>query len=725
MKLNRRRMGEPNARASGGADRDKLRLWQERLAANQSAYDAELAKMDTREALYRGTDVISPIVAGERKKNTPHRRNICAELIESQVDSNLPQPKVTARRPQDEMKAKLIEDMLRNELDRLPFEQLNDIMERTVPIQGGAAFLVEWDNNRRTHSTVGELTVSTLHPKQIIPQDGVFTGVEDMDYIILKIPQTKEYIRRRYGVDVADETEQEPDIKGSGGDTTADDLVTQYVAYYRNEKGGIGLYSWCCDTVLEDLSDYQARRLRRCKSCGAVEPLNAEPLTAETAELGIGPTTAEDTFSEEKAIQAQKQLIGETRPAAMRPTRKACPYCGGTKWEESEEDFEELYTPIQRSDGSSVGGMILRQVTSETEFDESTTKRPDMGLPVPAVIEEPTRIPFYKPDIFPVILQKNVSVYGRFLGDSDIDKIADQQNTTNRIEVKIIDKLLKSGSYITLPDEASIKVDADDMKVIRPGNAATKAMIDVYDLQGNISQDMAYLAQVYEEARQVIGITDSFQGRKDATATSGKAKEFAAAQSAGRLESKRVMKDAAYAALFEAMFKFKLAYTDEPRPVVSRDIHGNPQYDTFNRYDFLERDEAGEWYWNDQFLFSCDTSAPLASNREAMWQETRMNLQTGAFGDPQSLRTLILFWTKMELLHYPGAGETRAYLEEELRRQAAAEQQAQMQQMQAQMQAQNAPGPSQGRNIRAAQDADAMAVIAKARQDAASAAGVM
>lgn len=87
---------------------------------------------------------------------------------------------------------------------------------------------------------------------------------------------------------------------------------------------------------------------------------------------------------------------------------------------------------------------------------------------------------------------------------------------------------------------------------------------------------MAYLAQIYEEARQVIGITDSFQGRKDTTATSGTAKEFSAAQAAGRLESKRVMKDAAYAALFEAMFKFKLAYADEPRPVVSHDIEGGP-----------------------------------------------------------------------------------------------------------------------------------------------------
>ena len=101
----------------------------------------------------------------------------------------------------------------------------------------------------------------------------------------------------------------------------------------------------------------------------------------------------------------------------------------------------------------------------------------------------------------------------------------------------------------------------------------------------------------------MIGITDSFQGRQDRTATSGGSYEFSAAQAAGRLESKRVMKDAAYAALFEAMFKFKLAYTDEPRSVVSYDIHGNAQYDEFNRYDFLEQDEAGEWCWNDQFLF--------------------------------------------------------------------------------------------------------------------------
>ncbi len=646
-------------------DKSKLRLWQERLKVNETAYAAETARMDQREALYTGTKTLRPMVPGDAKTTAAHVRNICAELIEAQTDSSIPQPKVTARRSQDEGKAKLIEDMLRNELDRMPFEQLNDIMGRTVPIQGGAAFLVEWDNTQRTHFTIGELAVSTLHPKQIIPQDGVYTGVEDMDYILLKIPQTKEYIQRRYGVELRDQREQEPEIKSAGG-AAAEDLVTQYIAYYRNDKGGIGLYSWVNDTQLEDLEDYQARRLRRCVKCGAVEPLLTETELPEDFFSGQGADPEAEV----------ERLAGETRPRPLRGGRKKCPYCGGSRWEETAEDYEELPTAVARSDGSTVGGMVRRAQLSETETDA-------LGLPVVEILEEPVRVPFYKPDIFPVILQKNVSVYGRFLGDSDIDKIADQQNTTNRIESKIIDKLLKSGSYITLPDSASIRADAEDMKIIRPGTAADAGLIGVYDLQGNISQDLTYLAQVYEEARQVIGITDSFQGRRDTTATSGKAKEFAAAQSAGRLESKRVMKDAAYAALFEAMFKFKLAYTDEPRPVVSNDIHGNARYDTFNRYDFLEQDAAGEWCWNDQFLFSCDTSAPLASNREAMWQETRMNLQTGAFGDPSQLTTLILFWTKMELLHYPGAGETRAYLEEELRRQQLQRQlAAQLQQLQ-------------------------------------------
>lgn len=640
---------------------DKLMLWQERLAKNCAAYESAYANMDRRERIYRGTHELSAMTRTDVKKSTPHVRNLTAEIIEAQVNSTIPSPKVTPKRKKDEHLAHVIEEMLRGELDRMPFETFNDMMERTVPIQGGGFFLVEWDSTERTHTTLGDVSVSVLHPKQVVPQDGVFTGIEDMDYIILKIPQTKEYIKKRYGKDVSYESEEEPDVKSSfsDGQDSSEDIVTQYIAYYRNDDGGIGLYSWVCDTELCDLDDYQTRRRERCSICHRERTQGSD---------------------------------GE------------CAYCGSNKFETASKDYEEIWDPIMRSDGTVIPGAMSSDV--QQGFDSYFNPLYESTL-------TPTKIPYYKPDIYPVIMHRNVSLYGQFLGDSDVDKIADQQNTVNRMEAKIIDKLVKAGSYLSLPDEASIKADGEDLKIIRPGSAAAASMINVYNVEANIEQDIAYMAQVYEEARQSIGITDSFQGRADRTATSGKAKEFAAAQSAGRLESKRVMKNAAYAALFEAIFKFKLAYADEPRPVVSKDIHGNTEYIEFNRYDFLEQDDAGEWYWNDAFLFSCDTTAPLASNREAMWQETRLNLESGAFGDPSNISTLILFWSKMEMLHYPGAAQTKKYLEQEAAMQE--EKAAMSSQLSAQVQMQGAmPAiPEAG----ASPEADA--VIRRAFNDAA------
>ena len=298
----------------------------------------------------------------------------------------------------------------------------------------------------------------------------------------------------------------------------------------------------------------------------------------------------------------------------------------------------------------------------------------------------PTRIPYYKPDIFPVIIMKNVSSYGKLLGESDADKLEYQQNTINRLATSINDKLLKRGSYMTLPRNAKIPVNDEDGNVIYVDDVAQMSMINIRNIDFDVDQDMARMAAVYEEAKNVIGITDSFLGRKDTTATSGKAKEFSAAQSAGRMESKRVTKHAAYARLFETIFKFQLAYADDPLPVVGQSLDGRPSYSEFNRYMFLKQDANGEWYWNTDFLFSCDTSASLATNREAMWQETRMYLQTGAFGNPADLTTLVMFWRKMEMLHYPGAAETKLFMEQRLAQQQQLQQQQQQLQIQMQQQ---------------------------------------
>ena len=681
----------------------KLDIWQQRLADSDVAWKPETDRMDHREHLYNGDRKIRPLVTGDARadggqENTPHVRNVVFENIESQVSSSIPSPKVTPRRQEDEALASKIEHFLRNELDRLPFETMNDQAERTVPIQGGAAFWAAWDNRQRTHDTVGELDVALLHPKQLAPQPGIYTGIEDMDWIIVRQPTTKEAIRRQYGVDVENEGEQEPEVRGTGDEDTADDAVTEYIGYAKNDDGGIDRYTWVNDIELEDLENYQARRVPVCAHCGRVRPLLGQIIQNR-------PAVAQAAAEAEAAAEVRQQIAGRVLamqmaadvaaglPGGMEALAAAeaaaeppedeperydggpCPWCGSTEWTTTEQDYEEVVLPIVTSSGLQIPG-----------------EHPEIGEDgLSAMV--PTKIPFYRPDMFPVILQKSVSVYGQLLGNSDVDMIEDQQNTINRMEKKIIDRLVKAGTRITMPADARLRRDPRDGEVWYLNSPADKAMIDVYQFSGDLQYELTYLASVYEEARQILGITDSFQGRTDPTATSGKAKEFSAAQAAGRLESKRVMKQAAYAQLFELMFKFWLAYSDEPRPISYKDNEGRTVYEEISRYDFLKQDEDGQYYWDDQFLFSCDTSAPLASNREAMWQETRMNLQTGAFGDPASTETLILFWAKMEQLHYPGAAETKSYLEDRLRREQA--QAAQAQQLQIQMMA--AQAQQQGR----------------------------
>lgn len=630
-------------------DKSRLAMWQDRLRVNEGAWNVFQEKFDERDRIYRGQHALRNTVSTPRNspKETNHCYNIVSENIESEVDSTIPMPKVTPRRKADEWRARIIEDMLRNEIDRIPMEEINDAMERIVPVQGGAFYLLEWDNREIHGDRIGENVVTAIHPKEFVPQDGVFTGIEDMDYFFLKLPQTKQYIRDKYGVDVEYAQETEPEIKATDA-STAEDMVTQYVAYYRNDRGGIGVYSWVCDTVLEDIEDYQARRRRHCKRCGAAE--------------GTGSRIMQDGSQPEK-----KEENG------------VCPYCGGTEWTDEDEAYEDVFEPRQMGgeEGPVVGGANLAA-------DENGN----------IVMRATERVPYYKPDVYPLVLQRNISVFGQLLGESDVDKIADQQNTLNRLEQKIINRICEAGSITILPPDTSVTIDENEHRVYRCENVANANAIRNVAFTGDLQYELAYLAQVYEEARRTLGITDSFQGRNDTTATSGKAKEFAASQSAGRLESKRMLKRAAFARLYELIFKFKLAYADEPRPVISKDDTGENKYDYFDRHDFLEQTADGGWRYVDDFIFSTDDASALAVNRQNMWQELTSQLQAGAFGDPTNLNTLILYWTSMEQEHYPGASEKKQYIKEQLAAQQEAMQQQAMQQAMLQQTAMQTQGPA-------------------------------
>lgn len=678
--------------------KETVSLWQERLEKNLSAYAAEQEKMQRREAQYRGERKLTPLTEKDRQSNrtkeTSHVWNITSENIESEIDSSIPMPKVTPMRREDEELARMIENMLRNELDRIPTEEINDESERITYKQGGCLYLPEWDTSKRTHTTVGENTLKCVHPMQFVPQNGV-QEIDEMEYYFWLIPVTKGYVRRRYGVDVGDMQEEMPEVR-SEEESTAEDVVTLKIAEYRNEDGGVGRFAWVGNLEVENLPDCQARILRRCKKCGQTE--------ADSAYIDLSEPTQDGSYP----ADAEKR----------KPRKGVCSFCGENSWEDVVEtsrkvrldELDELgVNPAitQRLRAERGFGKIFyrpeEQITEPAAMDAMQAPMGSLGAqevpmqeiapaekaPVPEAMpeagsyEEEIEIPYYKPDIFPAVLRRNVTAHGTFLGESDCDKIADQQNTLNRMEQKLLDRLLKAGSKITLPDTTHLRIDPEDNDVWYVGNAADASLIGVRDFSGSLEYELTYMTQVYEESRRVLGITDSYQGRRDSTAQSGKAKEFAAAQSAGRLESKRVLKKAAFARIFERMFKNQLAYCDEKRPLRYRDDQGNQEYEEWNSYAFLKMDDAGELYWNDQFLFSCDNASGLATNREAMWQETTGHLQSGAFGDPGNIDTLILYWAQMEELHYPGAGKIKGMLEQ--RKQEQMMQQQMMMQMQAAM----------------------------------------
>lgn len=609
----------------------KLELWQSRFDKAKAAQSEERKRFTERELLYRGVrDETTPRDDGGSE--TPHIYNIIAELIESQVDGSIYPVKVTAVHAGDEQKALKIEHRINAIITSLATEELIDMAERTVPVQGGVYWHIEWDNSLQTHTSHGGISISQRHPVNVIPQDGA-TSTDEMDYLFLELGQTRDYIKRTFGADVSEESEESPEARSAFGENApADDFVTLRIAFYRNGSGGIGKVAWVGNTLLCDIEDFEARHLRRCAVCTAPEPPACE--TAEKAGNALS--------------SVYDRLIKKSG------NRSVCPKCGSAKWISSTEEYETLLHDVMLDDGT-----VIPAVQADG------TK---------------TRIPYYKPRTMPIVLQKSISAPNQLLGVSDVDLIEDQQKTMNKLEDDMIRRLATFGGVLVLPPDVTIEPDGG-YNVVRPGNIADASSIDLKDFQMNITQFLNLKAQVYEEAKNMIGITDSYLGRYDASAKSGIAKQTSAAQAAGRLQSKRTMKAAAWARIYEIIFKYLLAYDDDTHDIRYSAADGSTAWETWSRYDFLKMDAAGEYYWDDEYLFSCDASLSVLSDRETLWQQLLSDYSAGAYGNPQEIDAIIHLWRMREELHYPMAGQTRRYLE--AKKQAADEaalKEAQMQQ---------------------------------------------
>lgn len=543
--------------------------------AKRSNMDKQIKR---RTDLYKGiAQPIDPKTGMPAKKKADCKRNMCFELIETQINNAIPQPKVTPRDAENIDLAIDLEGYLQMEMDRLCSEETNDNAERGVLKQGSGFYLVGWDETKSTPVSQGELFVKYYPLKDVYLQPGV-TEFHDLEYIFVKDLVSKKKIKDVYGVDIP----EGPEFKG---------LNTLITVYYYNDEGEVSRYGWIenTDCVVFDEEGYELRKIKVCKECG--EPLH---------------------------------------------DKKECRLCGSKKHEYVTLEKETLQEDLIKGDPSQPGSERV-------------------------IAKAGTAIPYYRINELPFVMRKNISDDESIYGVSDIDRLEGNQISMNKILTKMEENVMKAGSFVTMPTTANIPNTDETLKIVRLKDPNSIKAFSVQTVQANMQQDNILQEQFYQMGRDSLGITDSYQGKRDTTAESGKAKQVSAAQAAGRMESKRRMKDAAYADLYRLMFKFLLAYCDEPRTYARMKPNGEYIKGTFSRYNYLDG-ELGDIYYNDRFLFSVDDASTLSTNRTAMWQETTNNLMAGALGNPADPQTLLLYWNIMKGLNYPLAKQAIASL---------------------------------------------------------------
>lgn len=396
------------------------------------------------------------------------------------------------------------------------------------------------------------------------------------------------------------------DLYGRVITPTENGMVDIISCYYINDNGVVGLFCWAEHTrqVICNEEDWQIRKVRKCKTCAEIVP---------------------------QAID--------------------CPICGSKKFvfanaetEILDQDLYEIYNPYEVGE------------TSQTSEKDHFASR--------IFIEKGTEIPFYHVRQLPFVPRPAISTLDSLYGISEVKIILEMQDAINKIYSKAVDKTLKSGTVVTKPQKLKIDDNDESFKIMGVKSIEEAQMVNSKQILADTSQDMMLSATLYDSGKASSGVTASFQGVRDTTATSGKAKQFSAMQTAGRIESLRVMKSAAFAGIYELAFKYLLAFSDEDRKFTRVLPNGTQQEEIWNKYMFLDKDKYGNIYYRDDFIFDTDAASTLSQNRVQMWQETQDKFISGAFGVPNDPRTLTLFWNVMDSLQYPLADVALAGIKE-------------------------------------------------------------
>ena len=531
-------------------------------------------------------------------------RNITYEIVESQVSSDIPMPKADA--------ATFSESRGRN---AQAIERLLRSLRVRLPFQEfndlderytyiyGAS--VAYLEWDGEEEYLGELGAVRLHC--LSPKELIpqpgIFDTEDMEYLFLRLTTTRGELARRYGVAEAELDSLELLSESDGTDPEGDAAI-MVICFYKDEEGDVCRFIFSGDVTLSDIPKYYYRKGEVCSVCG--EAAGECDCTSELISVN---------------------LTHETLP----------------------------YDIISRNG---------KRHPKTTPVIENGHLKISHG----ATLFEPTRLPYYVPRSYPVVVRKNTSSEKSLLGQSDCEFIRPEQQAINKIESRILEKLLRAGITPIVPEDASISLNNSVFgQVIRLKPGESVAQYGKVDTTPDISQDVAEAERLYDHAKRIIGISDTFQGIDQSYHESGYAKQLRISQASGRLESKRRMKEAAYSEIDRRIFELYLAFADEPRRLSYKDAYGRVHSEEFNRYDFIELDTTlGEYFFDDAYLFTPDRNEGAEWQREAMWERNLENLKAGTLGDPTSPVTLLRYWQCQERAHYPHARENVEYFKSEV-----------------------------------------------------------
>ena len=515
------------------------------------------------------------------------------EFVESKIDNNIPEPHMKPKYKSDIPLVQVTEDYLKYKVDDIFSKYLNDRSERATYVDGTSWYKVWWDSLDNHYCSSGTPKVEVKLVDQIVPQPGIIDW-RKLEYIfeLEQVPLARiwDLYHRRI-------TPVSNDASMTAKHNEQADLstITVITCYYLNEERIVGKFSWADHSrqVICNEKDWQIRKLRTCTKCGHIVP--------QAPECSV---CGNKSF---RYKNAEKEILSQ--------------------------DLKVIYNPYD-----------VGETDDESKKDEYKVKD---------FLTAGTEIPYYVVRQLPFIPRPAVSSIESLYGISEASILLDSQDVSNKMYTKIVDKTLDSGAVLTKPNRVKINNTGGGIKQVDVRSYEESQMVQLKQIQADTSQDIIAANLMRENAKAVSGVTESFQGKYDASATSGKAKEFSAMQAAGRLESLRVMKAAAFSGLYELVFKYLLAFSDDTQKFVKVLPDGNVKEEEWNKYTFLDKDEYGNIYYRDDFKFSSDPAATLATNRVAMWQEINSQFMQGAFGNITDTRTLKLYWNAMDMQQYP------------------------------------------------------------------------